>query len=119
LRDRRLIELVLGLPTAEIAVRGETRALLRRALAGQVPVAILSRRSKARFTGLFVDGVYGASRHRVAALLRKPQAAWRRFVRSEVIERALAERDVGRGGVCLWLAASLELWLERSGVSIA
>jgi asparagine synthase (glutamine-hydrolysing) len=119
LRDRRLVELVLGLPTADISHRGVSRALLRRALAGLVPNAILARRSKARFTGLFVDGVYGASRHRVAALVRKPNAAWRRFVRSEEIEGALAKRDVGRGGVSLWLAASLELWLERSGVSIA
>lgn len=119
LRDRRLVELVLGLPTADIALRGVSRALLRRALADLVPAAILSRRCKARFTGLFVDGVYGASRHRVAALVGKPQAAWRRFVRAEEIEGALARRDVGRGGVSLWLAASLELWLERSGVSVA
>lgn len=118
MRDRRLIELALRVPTAQIAARGVSRVLLRRALAGVVPAEVLARRDKARFTGLFVDGVYGVSAARVAALVRKPGAAWRRFLRGDTIERALATRDVGRAGVILWLAASLELWLEQTGIAI-
>jgi asparagine synthase (glutamine-hydrolysing) len=119
MRDRRLVELMLGLPTAQIARRGVSRVLLRRALAGSVPSEVLARREKARFTALYVDGVYGASATRVAALVRKPGAAWRRFLRTEPIEQALAGRDLGRAGVLLWLALSLELWLEQTGVAIS
>lgn len=113
LRDRRLIELALALPAREIYHRGVQRAGLRRAFAGELPEAIRTRRGKATFSSLFAAGVYGAAGADVEALLASRNATWRQFVRADWIERALHSRDLGRGGLLLWLAISLELWLRH------
>lgn len=116
LRDRRLIELALALPASEIYHRGIERAGLRRAFAGELPEAVSNRRGKADFSSLFQAGTYGVSRPAVERLLAGRDAVWRRFVRAEWIDRALRSSDLGRGGLLLWLAVSLELWLRRRGI---
>jgi asparagine synthase (glutamine-hydrolysing) len=113
LRDRRLIELALALPASEVYHRGIERAGLRRAFANEIPDAIRNRRGKASFASLFSAGVYGTAGPVVERLLASRDAVWRRFVRAEWIDRALQSRDLGRAGLLLWLAVSLEVWLRH------
>ncbi len=118
LRDRRVVELALALPTSELRRQGETRPVLRRALAGQLPAAVLSRQGKATFAALFVEGIYRDGRERVGELLWHRRARWPEFVRRSVVETAWEQQDSGMGGLLLWLAVCLELWLEtRAGAS--
>lgn len=45
--DRRLVQFIAGIPRAQLCQPGRPRDLMRRALEGAVPSAVLSRRSKA------------------------------------------------------------------------
>jgi asparagine synthase (glutamine-hydrolysing) len=117
LRDRRLIELALALPASEIYHRGIQRAGLRRAFAGELPEVVRTRRGKANFSSLFQAGTYDVGRPAVERLLAGRDAVWRQFVRAAWIDRALRSSDLGRAGLLLWLAVSLELWLRRRGTT--
>lgn len=115
LRDRRVIELFLGLPADDLATAGVVRPILRRAMAGLLPPSILARRDKATFEDLFLSGVYGDARSEVAGMLLGTRAVWREYVRSDRIETAWRDRQAGLGGLLVWLALSLEIWrLRRS-----
>jgi asparagine synthase (glutamine-hydrolysing) len=113
LRDRRLVELALALPTAELYHRGVHRPVLRRALAGVLPQAILARRDKADCSELFAQGLYRDNRATVRGLLDRPGARWKEFTDRLFIEDALNKMSVSTGGLLVWLAVSLELWLSR------
>jgi len=52
--DRRLMEFILAIPPSQFVRPGETRSLMRRALAGLVPERILRRKSKGNPTGYMV-----------------------------------------------------------------
>lgn len=113
LRDRRVIELFLGLPAEDLGGTGGGRPILRRAMAGRLPAWILARTDKATFEDLFLAGVYGSRRAEVAAMLLSPQAIWREYLASGWIETAWRERQAGLGGLLVWLAVSLEIWRRR------
>ncbi len=53
--DRRLIELALAMPTAELRRRDETKAVLRRALRGTLPELVRTRTSKVDFSSVFAQ----------------------------------------------------------------
>ncbi|HEX4955133.1 MAG TPA: asparagine synthase-related protein [Thermoanaerobaculia bacterium] len=115
LRDRRLIELTLALPTGDLYHRGETRPLLRRALMGRLPASVLGRKGKATFEELFVEGVYRGRREAVSALLFRRSALWPEYLQRGPVDSAWRDRATGFSGLLLWLALSLELWLDRRG----
>jgi asparagine synthase (glutamine-hydrolysing) len=50
LHDRRLIELALALPADQLWRGGESKSVMRRAMAGLVPDAVINRRTKAEFS---------------------------------------------------------------------
>ena len=113
LRDRRVIELFLGLPAEDLAAEGVGRPVLRRAMAGLLPSSILARHDKATFEDLFMSGVYGDARSEVAGMLLTHHAAWREYLRPDWIETAWQKRQGGLGGLLVWLALSLEVWRHR------
>ncbi len=113
LRDRRIIELFLNLPSSWLVRQGETRPLLRRACADLLPASIAARQDKANFTSLVVEGVYRRNAATTRRLLFKADAIWPELVDRTYVLDAWKRQDTGQGGVVLWLAACLELWLER------
>lgn len=117
LRDRRLVERFLTLPASSLHRRGETRPVLRRAVADLLPASIANRQDKANFRSLFVEGVYRRNLAATKQLLFHSNATWPELVDRRIVEEALAKEDTGTAGVVLWLATSLELWLERRTVS--
>ncbi len=119
LRDRRLIELALSLPTEDLYRRGETRPLLRRALRGRLPASVLGRQGKATFVELLVDGVYRGSRDVASGLLFRRDALWPELIERAPVEAAWREGSADLPGVLLWLALSVELWLDRRGTARA
>src|SRR6185295_17736393 len=113
LRDRRVIELFLGLPAEDLGGAGSTRPVLRRAMTGLLPASILAREDKATFEDLFLAGVYANPPAEVAAMLLSPKAIWREYLVSGWIETAWRERRTGLSGLLIWLALSLEIWWRR------
>jgi Asparagine synthase len=100
-------------PTRQIYHRGIQRPILRRAAAEVLPPRIRERHGKARFTALFVQGFYEQGRSAVEHLLFRASAAWPQFLDRDWVARAWQRQDRGLGALLLWLAFSLELWLER------
>jgi asparagine synthase (glutamine-hydrolysing) len=113
LRDRRLIELFLGLPAEDLGGPGISRPVMRRAMAGLLPASILARQDKATFEDLFLAGVYASPHGAVAAMLLSPQAAWREYLAPGWIETGWRERRAGLYGLLVWLAVSFEIWWWR------
>ncbi|MCB1009921.1 MAG: hypothetical protein KDB94_13630 [Acidobacteria bacterium] len=122
-RDRRLVEFVLGIPSHLLYRPGEPKWILRRAMRGVLPEALLRRFHPSSLTPLFRRGVAERERRWVDRLLHRPDAAWRRFLRPDWIERMLAPGALeaqpdGIDLVVLWQALCFELWQrERSGLA--
>ncbi|RPI57046.1 MAG: asparagine synthetase B [Acidobacteria bacterium] len=118
--DRDLIEFVMGVPGASLAQDGVPKALLRRALSGMVPDAVLQRRTKGDFTA----DVNEASRRDYPAIMKMlgPDALVAQFgyVDTEKLTRGLTALEGALEGsascVASWRLAelvALELWLRR------
>jgi asparagine synthase (glutamine-hydrolysing) len=112
-RDRRLIALMLGLPAYDLYHRGLYKPLLRRAMAGELPAAILQRRQPTELTPLFERGIRDRRHHWVRTILQRPDAQWSRFVRPDWLLGEGAARAGGAGDLVLWGCLCLELWLAR------
>jgi asparagine synthase (glutamine-hydrolysing) len=111
--DYRLVELTLRLPDRMKVADGMTKAVLRQAMAGRVPLEVLARRDKVGFA--------------------TPQLAWLSQARPEIEKRLLDGHIVRRGWVSgreimrllvqlrprgrtheqLWRAVVLEAWLSE------
>ncbi len=113
LRDRRVIELFLGLPAEDLGGIGISRPVLRRAMAGRLPASVLARRDKATFEDLFLAGVYHSAHPDVAEMLLSTQAAWREYLQPGWVETGWRERRADLHGLLVWLALSLEIWRQR------
>jgi asparagine synthase (glutamine-hydrolysing) len=112
--DHRLVELALSLPATRLLAGGTPKALLREALSGIVPPAVLARRDKVGFetpTAAWFRGPLGAMAADVFAT--------RSFRERELVDagraiRLLADHRVGKvdASHLLWRALSLELWAQ-------
>ncbi len=115
LLDHRLVELAFSLPGNELIRRGETKSVLRRALADLLPPEIRARRDKlgfvtpeARFlreeVGMLAGDVFGSRAF-----------AERGFVDADAARRRLERHRRGalEAGMELWRVLNLELWARR------
>ena len=115
LLDHRLVELAFSLPGDELIRRGETKSVLRRALADLLPPDVARRRDKLGFVtpeGRFLRGALGD----LAADVFASQAFRERgFVDVAAATRRLDRHRSGdlRAGMELWRALNLELWAQR------
>lgn len=118
-RDRRMVELALGLPAEDLFDGDQWKPILRRATAGRLPDVVRRRRRPTSLRPLLLRGL-ARHAHDVAALLWSPDALWRRFVRPEHLESAwrdlLDPRRAHLDGprcVLPWNCLSAELWSVR------
>jgi len=115
LLDHRLVELAFSLPGDELIRRGETKSVLRRALADLLPPSVRQRRDKLGFVtpeARFLRGTLGELAQDVFASQR---FAERGFVDAAAARRRLERHRRGEltAGMELWRALNLELWAQR------
>jgi asparagine synthase (glutamine-hydrolysing) len=115
LRDFRLVEFALAVPDHVLGRGGQTRSVLRAALAGLVPEEIRSRRGKADFRALLLAGLEPRRLGWARALLLRPDALWRGTVEEAPVARWLEDRFDGDAERVAFLNCLYgELWRERS-----
>ncbi len=113
-RERRLIEFALAIPVDQLGRPGRTRYIMRNAMAGRLPEAVLERQDKTSFYPLFEKGVVYQEHATTAALTRNSEIVKRRIVRSDWLsEERKKLRQGGKITIQFWLALSLELWLRK------
>ena len=112
--DLDLLRAVLANPPAMQFDPVRDRALLRDALAGQIPEAVRTRHAKSFFTGLLGAGL-AADGALLAGGPARGDAPVRAFVRAEPLERLLREasdpRD-DRAARGLWHVGLADVWLR-------
>jgi asparagine synthase (glutamine-hydrolysing) len=109
--DHHLVEFVAALP-ARMKLRGfQTKWILREAVKGLVPPAILARR-KMGFPVPFAHWMRGPSRQLARDVLLDPRSVQRGIVDRHGVERLLAAHAAGEteGGDAIWSLLNLELW---------
>jgi asparagine synthase (glutamine-hydrolysing) len=115
LLDHRLVELALSLTGDELIHRGETKSVLRRALADLLPSPVRARRDKLGFVtpeGRFLREDLGE--------LASDLFASRSFAERGLVDAASARRRLERhrrgeldAGMEIWRALNVELWARR------
>jgi asparagine synthase (glutamine-hydrolysing) len=112
LLDHRLVELAFSLPGDELIRDGETKSVLRRALADFLPPVVRSRRDKLGFVTPEARFFRGRLGELAADVFASKSFADRGFVDVAAARRRLERHRRGRvtAGFELWRALSLELW---------
>jgi len=87
--DFRLVEYLLELPTKAKISKGQTKALMRNALRGLVPDAILDRRDKMGFVTAQNQWMRGSLGQAISTAFRSPDFALRSLVDAEQAENLL------------------------------
>ena len=115
LLDHRLVQLAFSLPGEELIRRGETKSVLRRALADLLPPTVAARRDKLGFVTPEARFLRGALGGLAADVFASQSFRERGFVDAGAAERRLARHRKGdlRAGMELWRALNLELWARR------
>jgi asparagine synthase (glutamine-hydrolysing) len=79
-RDRRVVELMLRLPSEQLCRPGLTRPVLREAMRGLLPDQVRTRAGKTSLEALFRRGVGGREQAALQRRLAAGVARWERFV---------------------------------------
>jgi asparagine synthase (glutamine-hydrolysing) len=113
--DHRLVELAYSLDGAQLLARGETKAVLRRALADLLPPAVRDRRDKLGFVtpeGRFMREALGEL---AAETFGTPEFRARGFVDAAAAKERLERHRGGdvSAGMELWRALNVELWARE------
>jgi len=124
--DHRLVEYVWNVPWAMKAAGGQAKGLLRAAMQGVLPEAVLSRK-KSPYPKTFHPGYLAAMRRRVAEILADPASPLRPLLNSSALRQWLAadtEFDIPCFGQLMRLPQLLaylvqvDLWMRRYHVTI-
>ena len=115
LLDHRLVQLAFSLPGDELIRRGETKSVLRRALADLLPPVVARRRDKLGFVTPESRFLRGALGDLAADVFASQSFRERGFVDAAAATRRLARHRSGdlHAGMELWRALNLELWARR------
>ena len=115
LLDHRLVQLAFSLPGDELIRRGETKSVLRRALADVLPPIVRARRDKLGFVTPEARFLRGGLGELAADVFASRSFRERGFVEPEAASARLARHRSGdiRAGMELWRALNLELWARR------
>ena len=116
--DRRLLELVFSIPPERLFRAGQSKPLLREAMAGLLPESVRLRQTRTRL-GSFLDlSLRESQRGTVEALLASPMAAGLGFLDGERLRaeyRRYLEGEPSEAQRALWYAITLEIWLRHHG----
>lgn len=113
--DTKLAELALGLPEEYlVSPGGETKRVLRHAMRGIVPDAILDRRDKIGFATPESSWLDEFRREAVepTRLAGSPVGFINEDIANAAARSATPERDLGLGGGGLWRYLNLRRWIE-------
>jgi asparagine synthase (glutamine-hydrolysing) len=114
--DGDLIEFALQIPPELLFSQAYSRPLLREAMRGIVPEAILRRPGKAVFTNLLRDDLTGPDGQFALELLSNPSAEINAYVRREITSdlaaRALRGEELGDDLWVVWRLLATECWLQ-------
>jgi asparagine synthase (glutamine-hydrolysing) len=115
LLDHRLVELAFSLPGGELIRRGETKSVLRRALADLLPPEVRNRRDKLGFVTPEARFLRGALGDLAADAFASQAFRERGFVDPAAARKRLERHRAGdlNAGMELWRALNLELWARR------
>ncbi len=114
LRDRRLIQLMLGIPTSALVAGGVQRPVVRQAFRDRLPASIIERRDKATFEPILRAALFGGQEAWIRELLEAPDAHWHRYVRRDWLRpHALNVESDGTRLLVLWMCLGFELWRTR------
>jgi asparagine synthase (glutamine-hydrolysing) len=91
--DRRLIEFGLGLPEEQRWRGAETKYVLRRALRGRMPEAVLKRTNKAEFSRVFVNELQRQAGASFFSSLTLAQRGWLNGPRVRQLYEEMAQRS--------------------------
>jgi asparagine synthase (glutamine-hydrolysing) len=113
--DHRFVELVFSLPGEELIRRGETKSVLRRALADLLPQQVRERRDKLGFVTPERRFLRGALGELAADVFASRSFAERGWVDAHAARRRLERHRRGEldAGFELFRALGLELWARR------
>lgn len=126
-RDRRLLEFILAVPGHQLFNCGNYKHVLRNAMIGLLPEPVRTRIWPTSFIDLYLRGLGEREPYTARALLDRPDAIWRDYVRPDQVFRTLAsyaganarESDCAEGQVP-WLCIGASLWrlgVERSSIT--
>lgn len=115
LLDRRIVEFALSLPPHLKLHRGQTKVILRRAMHGRLPDAILSK-PKEGFSIPLKHWLAGPLRPLLTDLLSESTVRQRGYFRPETVAQWVKEHLDGRANHShrLWSMMLLELWLQKN-----
>lgn len=112
--DRRLIELVLGLPQWMVQRRGQPKRLVRRAMDGITPAAAQQLSRKTIPYSLFDRGLRDRATDVVDGLLRGSVASACGWLDDAAVQRIYDEyRHTGDANHDFWWPLTVEMWLRR------
>jgi asparagine synthase (glutamine-hydrolysing) len=118
--DKRLAEFCLSLPPEQKLQSGWSRIVLRRAMVNILPADIQWRSDKANFSLNFGRGLLTFERALLEETAHNIPQCIEEYVNTPAL-RAAYDRFVSRGAVQdvrkLWDAATLALWLRRTGLA--
>lgn len=115
LLDHRLVQLAFSLSGEDLIRRGETKSVLRRAIAGLLPPEVVARRDKLGFVTPEARFLRGALGSFAADVFTSQSFRQRGFVDARAAEERLARHRRGdiHAGMELWRALNLELWARQ------
>ena len=118
--DRRVAEFGFALPDTERRRNGETKAVVRRALAGDLPEIVRCRRDKAEFSHIFVEAIEQLGGRRFFEHLHTADAGWvdpavalAHYDRLTALYRDRDGAYIASAG-SLWAIAAVELWFRHT-----
>jgi asparagine synthase (glutamine-hydrolysing) len=111
--DRRIVEFVIALPTEQIALPDLSRRILREAMKGRLPETVRQREGKTDFFPLFDKGVYKENFPAITKTLLHSQVLERGYLRRDWLIGELERKTNTREGLIIWLALSVETWLQK------
>jgi asparagine synthase (glutamine-hydrolysing) len=118
-RDRRLVEYILKVPAYQLHHRGLFKHILRNAMREILPNGIRLRPQQTSLVTLFARGQEREQKN-LAVLFREENAVWRKYVRSDWVEKqwdvpVTAETD-GPQALIGWMCTSFSKWYNRAEI---
>jgi asparagine synthase (glutamine-hydrolysing) len=117
--DHRLVEFALALGSQHKIVGGDTKSVLRRALADYMPDKVVNRRDKLGFATPEAAWMRGPLKDRIVCGVEDTLTAYPDLFDATAVRQSMADRLQGRGAAdfMLWRLYLFGLWGRRHGLT--